>query len=288
MSFEYPLFLIIPFVYLIMKYFFTAADDRIIFPNASFFTKSKERFSILEFLIILFLSAALASPVKSKIITNTYKKGYNIVIDLDTSGSMAEYNKIDAAKAVSLDFAKKRKNDALGLVVFGNIAYIASPLTFDKKTFSDILSRIYVSIAGGKTAIYDALFLSSNLFKNTDGQKIIILLTDGMDNASITPLDIVIKKLKKEHIKVFTIGIGGDADINVLKKIALSTGGKFYIATSLNDLKKIYNDINRLTKSNIKSNIRILKEYYFQYPLLIALLLFIFYLYQYRKSIWNF
>jgi Ca-activated chloride channel family protein len=109
-----------------------------------------------------------------------------------------------------------------------------------------------------------------------------------MDNASITPLDIVIKKLKKEHIKVFTIGIGGDADINVLKKIALSTGGKFYIATSLNDLKKIYNDINRLTKSNIKSNIRILKEYYFQYPLLIALLLFIFYLYQYRKSIWNF
>ncbi len=288
MSFEYPVFLIIPVIYLIIKYFFDSENDRIVFPNAGFFAKSKERFSILEFLIVLFLSFALASPVKNKIIADIYKKGYNIVIALDTSGSMAEFNKIDAAKAVSLDFAKKRKNDALGLVVFGNIAYIASPLTFDKKTFKDILSRIFVSIAGGKTAIYDALFLSSNLFKNIQGEKIIILLTDGMDNMSITPLDVAIKKLKKEHIKVFAVGIGGDTDIAALRKISKSTGGKFYIANSLADLKRIYNDINKLTKSKIKSNSRILNTYYYQYPLIIALILFVIYLYQYRKSIWNF
>ena len=288
MSFEYPFVLILPVIYLVLKYFFIAKDDRIIFPNATLLAKTKNRFSLLEFLIILLLSLALSSPVKSKILTNTYKKGYNIVIDLDTSGSMEEFNKIDAAKAVSLDFAKKRKNDALGLVVFGNIAYIASPLTFDKKVFSDILKRIYVSIAGGKTAIYDALFLSSNLFKDANGQKIIILLTDGMDNASITPPDVVLKKLKKEHIKVFTIAIGGDANIRVLKKIAKTTGGKMYIANSLADLKKIYEDINKLTKSKIKSDIRILNEYYYQYPLLLALILFLIYLYQYRKSIWNF
>jgi len=288
MSFEYPLFLLIPLIYLILKYFFSAEDDRIIFPNSSIFSKSKNRFSLLEFLIILLLSITLASPVKSQIVTDAYKKGHNIVIDLDTSGSMAEFNKIDAAKAVSLDFAKKRKNDALGLVVFGNIAYIASPLTFDKKTFENILKRIYVAIAGGKTAIYDSLFLSSNLFKNAQGEKIIILLTDGMDNMSITPLDVVIKKLKKEHIKVYTIAIGGDADINTLKKIAKSTNGKTYIATSSKDLKKIYTDIDKLTKSNIKSNIRILNRYYFQYPLLLAVILFLIYLYQYRKNIWNF
>ena len=141
MSFEYPFVLILPVIYLLLKYFFIAKDDRIIFPNATLLAKTKNRFSLLEFLIILLLSLALASPVKSKILTNTYKKGYNIVIDLDTSGSMEEFNKIDAAKAVSLDFAKKRKNDALGLVVFGNIAYIASPLTFDKKVFSDILKE---------------------------------------------------------------------------------------------------------------------------------------------------
>ena len=288
MSFEYPFVLILPVIYLVLKYFFIAKDDRIIFPNATMLAKTKNRFSVLEFLIILLLSLALSSPIKSKILTNSYKKGYNIVIDLDTSGSMAEFNKIDAAKAVSLDFAKKRKNDALGLVVFGNIAYIASPLTFDKKIFSDILKRIYVSIAGGKTAIYDALFLSSNLFKDANGEKIIILLTDGMDNASITPLEVVLKKLKKEHIKVFTIAIGGDVNIRVLKKIAKSSGGKMYIANSLADLQKIYNEINKLTKSKIKSNIKILNEYYYQYPLLLAIILFLIYLYQYRKSIWSF
>jgi len=288
MSFEYPLFLIIPVIYLIIKYFFSANDEKIIFPNATFFTKSINRFSLLEFLIILLLSIAISSPVKSEIITNTYKKGHNIVIALDTSGSMEEFHKLDAAKAVSLDFANKRKNDALGLVVFGNIAYIASPLTFDKKTFSSILKRIYVGIAGGKTAIYDALFLSANLFKNVKGEKIIILLTDGMDNMSKIPFDVMIKKLKKEHIKVYTIGIGGDTDIDVLKTIAKETNGKFYIANSLGDLKKIYNDIDKLNKTKIKSNIQILNKYYYMYPLSFALILFLIYLIRYRKSIWNF
>ena len=288
MSFEYPLFLIIPVIYLIMKYFFSPNDEKIIFPNATIFTKSINRFSLLEFLIILLLSISLSSPVKREIITNTYKKGYNIVIALDTSGSMAEFHKLDAAKMVSLDFAKKRKNDALGLVVFGNIAYIASPLTFDKKTFSSILKRIYVGIAGEKTAIYDALFLSANLFKNVKGEKIIILLTDGMDNMSKVPFDVMIKKLKKEHIKVYTIGIGGDADVNVLQKIAKETNGKFYIANSLDDLKEIYNDIDKLNKTKIKSNIQILNKYYYMYPLSLALILFLIYLIRYRKSIWNF
>ncbi|WP_456479619.1 vWA domain-containing protein [Nautilia sp.] len=288
MSLEYPFFMLLPVVYLFLKYFFTPEDDRIIFPNAGVLATVKNRFSPLEFLIVFLLSLALSSPVKSKILTNTYKKGYNMVIDIDTSGSMAEFNKIDAAKAVSLNFAEKRKNDALGLVVFGNIAYIASPLTFDKKTFKEILSRIYVSIAGGKTAIYDALFLSSNLFKNAEGEKIIILLTDGMDNASITPLDIVLKKLKKEHIKVFAVAIGGDADFRTLKKIARATKGKFYIAASLKDLNDIYKDIDKLTKTKIKSDIHIINRYYFHYPLIGALILFLIYLFQYRKNIWNF
>ena len=287
MSFEYPFFLIIPFIYLILKYFFTSENDRIIFPNANLLTNSISRFNFLEFFIILFLSIALASPVTNKIITKP-QKGYNIVIALDTSGSMAEFNKIDAAKSVSLEFAKKRKNDSLGLVVFGNIAYIASPLTFDKKIFKDILNRIYVSIAGGKTAIYDALFLSSNLFQNAKGEKIIILLTDGMDNISITPLDVTIKRLKKEKIKVYPIAIGGDTNIHVLKKIAKESNGKFFIANSLQDLKNIYKEINKLTKSDVQSNIKVIYNYYFIYPLSLAMLLFIFYLYQFRKNIWNF
>ena len=284
MSFEYPFFLIIPFIYLILKYFFTSENDRIIFPNANLLTHSFSRFNFLEFFIITLLSIALASPVTNKIITKQ-QKGYNIVIALDTSGSMAEFNKIDAAKSVSLEFAKKRENDALGLVVFGNIAYIASPLTFDKKIFKDILNRVYVSIAGGKTAIYDALFLSSKLFKNAKGEKVIILLTDGMDNISITPLDVTIKRLKKEKIKVYPIAIGGNTNIQVLKKIAKESNGKLFIANSLQDLKNIYKEIDKLTKSDVKSNIKVIYNYHFIYPLSLAMLLFIFYLYQFRKNI---
>ena len=287
MSFEYPFFLIIPFIYLILKYFFTSENDRILFPNANLLNNSISRFNFLEFFIILFLSIALASPVTNKFIINP-QKGYNIVIALDTSGSMAEFNKIDAAKLVSLEFVKKRENDALGLVVFGNIAYIASPLTFDKKIFKDILNRVYVSIAGGKTAIYDALFLSSKLFKNAKGEKVIILLTDGMDNISITPLDVTIKRLKKEKIKVYPIAIGGDTNIQVLKKIAKESNGKFFIANSLEDLKNIYKEIDKLTKSDVKSSIKVIYNYHFIYPLSLAMLLFIFYLYQFRKNIWNF
>jgi len=287
-GFEYPFFFLLPVVYAVFKLFFTTDNDRIIFPNAQYLSKASKKIPPLEFAIIILLSVALASPVKSTVYKNTYKKGYNIVIDLDTSSSMAEFHKIDAAKAVTLDFAKKRKNDALGLVVFGNIAYIASPLTFDKKTFKEILNRIYVSIAGGKTAIYDSLFLSSQLFKNAKGEKIIILLTDGMDNMSVTPLDVTLKKLKKEHIKVYAVAIGGDTDMNTLRKITKATGGKVYIANSLDDLKKIYSDINSLTKTEIKSDIKIFNSYYFIYPLFAGLLFFYIYLILYRKSIWNF
>jgi len=163
--FEYPIALLIPIIYIICKLKCPLRSEKIIFPNA-FVIKNKNIINIWEFLTILFLSIALASPVKTKIIP-TQKKGYNIVIDLDTSGSMQQFNKLIIAKRVLNDFLKKRKNDRLGLVIFGNIAYIASPLTPDKKALSEILKKIYPTIAGEKTAIYDALFLSTNLFKKS-------------------------------------------------------------------------------------------------------------------------
>jgi len=287
MSLEYPFVLILPLLYILIRFFFQTLDDRIIFPNSEILSTPKQKISLIELFIVLFLSLSLASPVKPQIIPSNHKKAHNIVIDLDTSESMSQFHKLEVAKKMTLKFAMQRKNDALGLTVFGNIAYIASPLTFDKKTFKEILKRIYVNIAGGKTAIFDALFLSSNLFKNTKGEKIIILLTDGIDNASITPPDVVIKKLKKERIKLFAIAIGKDADITTLRKLAKATGGKFYIASTAN-LGQIYNDINKLTPTNVKSNIKIINIYYFQYPLIAGLILLIFYLIRYRKSVWNF
>ncbi len=285
MSLEHPIFLILPVLFLICYKFCKPKLEAIIFPNTKFFEK-KIPFNLLLFLSILFFSIALSSPVKIKVYKNT-QKGYDILTVLDTSGSMQMYHKLDSAKTIISDFAKKRVNDRIGLVVFGNIAYIASPLTYDKKIFNDILNRIYAGIAGEATAIYDALFLSTTLFKNSHAKnKIIILITDGIDNSSKTPKDLVLKTLK--NIKVYTIGIGKNINSKNLKEIANKTGGKFYWIKNAKELKKVYKDINKLEKSKLDTKIQIEKIYYFEYPLLLGVLLYLIFLFNYRRSIWNF
>ena len=284
---EYPIALILPLIFLFCYKFCKPKLEAIIFPNASFFTK-KISFNLALFLSILFFSIALSSPVKINIYKNT-QKGYDIVTLLDTSGSMQMEHKLENAKKIIENFAKKRINDRLGLVIFGNIAYIASPLTYDKKIFTQILKRIYPGIAGESTAIYDALFLSTNLFKNSKAkEKIIILLTDGMDNSSKTPRDLVIKTLKEKHIKVYTIGIGKSVNIKDLEEIATKTGGKFYLVHNINELKRVYEDINRLEKSKFKTKIKIEKIYYFEYPLIIGFIFYLIFLFNYRRSLWSF
>ena len=287
MILEYPIALTIPIIFLICYKFCKAKVEAIIFPNTSFFTK-KIPFNISLFFAILFFSIALSSPVKTKIY-KIQKKGYDILTILDTSGSMKMFHKLDNAKAIISDFAKKRENDRLGLVIFGNIAYIASPLTYDKKTFNEILSRIYAGIAGESTAIYDALFLSTNLFKNSKAkEKIAILITDGIDNSSTTPKDLVIKTLKQDKIKVYTIGLGENININALQKIAKETNGKFFLVNNINSLKKVYQTINTLEKSKVNTQIKYQKIYYFQYFLFLGIIFYLFFLLNYRRSIWNF
>ena len=288
MSLEYPFALIIPVVFIICSKYCKARVEGIFFPNTEFFAK-KAPISWSLFLSVLFISIALSSPVKLNIYKNQNKKGYDILAVLDTSGSMQLQHKLNNAKAILNDFIHKRKNDRVGLVVFGNIAYIASPLTFDKKNFSEILKRVYPGIAGNQTAIYDALFLSTTLFKHSIAKnKIVILVTDGIDNASSTPKDLVIKTLKQNHIKVYSIALGMDVDSKALENIAKSTNGKFFWINSANELKKVYNTIDKLEKSDIKTKTVIQKHYFYEYPLIIGILFFIWFLFNYRRSIWNF
>ena len=288
MSLEYPVALIIPIIFIICSKFCKAKTEGIFFPNTEFFAK-KAPFSWSLFFAVLFISISLSSPVKLNIYKKQNKKGYDILTVLDTSGSMQFQNKLYNAKIILKDFIKKRKNDRVGLVVFGNIAYIASPLTYDKKNFGEILKRVYPGIAGNQTAIYDALFLSTTLFKNSHTKnKIIILVTDGIDNASSTPKDLVIKTLKQNHIKVYTIALGLDIDAKALKNIAKNTNGKFFWINSAKELKKVYNTIDKLEKSNIKTKTFIQKKYFYQYPLIIGILFFLWFLFNYRRSIWNF
>ena len=289
MTLEYPLALIIPVVFLICLIFCKPKLEAIFFPNTEYFIKKKFNFPILLFSAVVLFSIALSSPVTTKIYKNKNQKGYDILMDLDTSGSMAYQNKLTNAKAIIKDFIKKRKNDRIGLVVFGNIAYIASPLTYDKNNFIQILSRIYPGIAGKSTAIYDSLFLSTTLFKKSHAKnKILILITDGMDNSSKIPRDVAINALKKHHIKVYTIGLGSEVNTQYLEDIAKQTKGKFFWVHNFAQLKQVYATIDKLEKSNIKTKTVIQKKYYYQYPLIAGLILFLFFLFNYRRSIWNF
>lgn len=291
-SFEYPYVFLITLLFLICWRFCKAKKMALYFPNIALLKKAtkKSRFllNLLKFLTVFLVIIALASPIKQNEIVNKEDKGYEISLILDASGSMRQYNKFGIVKEIVSDFINKRKHDKIGLSIFADFAYVAIPLTYDKKSIKRLLNRLEVGIAGvQRTALYEALFLSSNLFKTSKSkEKIAILLTDGMDNTNTIPLDVAINTAKKYGIKVYTIGVGEAGDFNpqVLQKIAKATGGKYFSANSIERLKNIYKTIDKLEKSKIKSNKYIKKHYYFSYPLNLAMLTLLLYLYLRNKE----
>jgi len=275
-------FILIPF-YLLCLRFCPEKRVAIYFPHFQFVKKVNSD-SILKFLILFFITLSLSNPYKKKEIIQT-NKGDGIVLSIDSSGSMNQFNKFKIVQNVASNFISKRVNDKLGLVVFGQNAFIASPLTKDRKFVKDVLSKMYVGIAGQNTAILDSLIQSIRLLKKSDAKtRIIILLTDGIDNASKIEVAGVIKELKKYNIKVYTIGIGGSLDVNyqLLNYLSKQSGGKMYQALSAKDIATIYDTIDKLEKTDIKNKI-IYKENYFIYPLMIAILLMIFYIDRRKK-----
>jgi len=222
---------------------------------------------------------------KSKIYANIVinkNNGYDIALILDTSGSMKEvgfdkenqnFDKFTAVQRIVAQFIDKRKNDNLALIVFGEFSFIASPLTYDKDILKDILIRLFIGIAGEKTAIIDSLIQTIKILSKSEAKsKIAILLTDGRNTAGKIPYNIAIKILEKHKIKIYTIGIGTDRDYDkrLLVDIANKSGGKFFSAQNSEVLNDIYEEIDKLEKSEIKSDKFIKKDYLFIYPLFIA------------------
>ncbi len=278
---EYPLWLLIILLYLICIKFCPKKSEAIYFSGFRLLKKSSKKSSyiqqILWFLVVALFALALATPLKKSDLEIKDDRGYEIALIVDASGSMREYNKFGIVKNIVQEFLKQREHDKIGLTIFADFAYVAVPLTYDKNSMIRLLKRIDVGVAGyNKTALYEALFLSANLFKNSKSKnKIAILLTDGMDNANSIPLDVAIKTIKKYGIKVYTIGVGrvGDYDPNVLKYIAKESGGKFFEARSAKALKKVYKTIDSLEKSKIKAKRYVKKSYYFEYPLVVGVVL---------------
>ena len=291
-SFEYPYVFLLLIMVAVCILFCKEKVRAIYFPHTellSSLVKSKQRLlNLLRALILSLLIIGLSSPVKTEEIILDNSKGHEISLILDASGSMNRFDKFKTVKAIMIDFISKRKTDKLALSVFADFAYTVVPLTYDKKSVIKMLDNIEIGVAGRrKTALYEALFLSSKLFNNSKSkERIAILLTDGKDNTDSVPLDMAIERAKDNKIKVYTVAVGDKKDYNaeVLKYIANSTGAKFFSANSYESIQNIYKQINQLEKSEININKYDKKTYYFHYPLTLALVLLL--IYFWRKNTW--
>ncbi len=222
---------------------------------------------------------ALARPQSSEHNTKRDSEGIDIMLALDVSGSMLAQDfkpdRITAAKEVAGEFIADRYGDRLGLVVFAGEAFTQAPLTSDQGTLQTLLGRVRSGLIEDGTAIGNGLATAINRLRESDAKsKVIILLTDGVNNsgemAPLTAADIA----KSHKIKVYTIGVGTigmapypavdmfgnqtmvqakvEIDEDVLRKIASTTGGKYFRATNKNKLKSIYDEINSLEKSKVE------------------------------------
>jgi Ca-activated chloride channel family protein len=268
------------------------------FPHTASFVKSTTSKSkplfFLKWLAIVMMIIALMSPVKDEPYELEPKDGYEMALILDSSGSMKgrgfDMNspistRFDVVKQIVVDFIDKRKNDNIGLVVFGTYSFIASPLTYDENILKGIVKELHIGIAGEYTALYQSLAQGVNLLKMSDSKsKVIILLTDGHNTDNFS-LDVALDMAKKEGVKVYPIGIGLPHEYNqkVLMQIAQESGGKAFGAANASELEEVYELIDELEKSEIQNETFSYLEYYYVYPLFIGFLSLMLYVYMRNK-----
>ena len=301
MYLEYSFMLLFIFVFIFCEKYCKMKVPSLYFPHANQFMKSTLGTSklvlFLKWLGIIALLTSLASPVRDERYEVDPKDGYEIALILDASESMLakgfdvkdeRVNRFDVVKEIVSDFIKQRKDDNIGLVVFGSYSFIAAPLTYDERILNRIVSQLQIGMAGKYTALYVSLAQGVNLLKGSESKsKIAILLTDGHSTAQIDkiPLEVALDMAKKEGIKVYPIGIGLPHEYNqhVLSQIAEGTGGVAFGASSARELENIYKQINELEKSKIKNESFSYVKYYYMYSLLIAFFSLLAYMYLKNK-----
>ncbi|BCD59741.1 MULTISPECIES: VWA domain-containing protein [unclassified Nitratiruptor] len=298
-AFERPLWLWVILIVIFCALKCRAKESALIFPHIDILKKAANKKAFLpEFLkmtAIIGTLFALAGPVHIDNSVHLKKKGYDIVLAIDASGSMQEKGfdprypqktKFDVVRDLVKAFISRRKSDNIGVVIFGSFTYIASPLTFNKAAVKKILDYLDIGVAGSKTAIDDALIESIRLLKESQAKsKIVILLTDGIDTASKTPADIAVKMAKKYGVKIYTIGIGDKRGIDeaFLRWLAQQGHGYYFYAKDASMLQKIYNEINRLEPSEIRGKEIVKKDELYPYILFVAILALLGFIYIYGK-----
>lgn len=249
----------------------------------------------LRCIAVALIIIALARPQSAEHNSRTDAEGIDIVMAVDVSTSMLardfKPDRITAAKEVAASFIADRPTDRIGLVVFAGESLTQSPLTTDQGTLQTLLSRIRSGIIEDGTAIGNGLATSINRLRESDARsKVIILLTDGVNNrGQISPLTAA--QIAKDYgIRVYTIGVGKrgkapypavdmfgnqtfievevEIDEKILQTIADETGGKYFRATDKQKLKEIYDEIDTLEKSKVEvTQFTVLHEEYLVFVL---------------------
>jgi Ca-activated chloride channel family protein len=256
---------------------------------------------IVKILILIFLSVALSSPIVIDRFDPKNRNGKDIVLAIDASGSMnasgydggddfsngERLSRFEITKIIAKEFINARVSDNVGIVLYGDFAFIASPISYEKEIVSQMLEYLTQGMAGQNTAIGEALSMSARAFKYSKAKtKIIILLSDGEHNSgAVSPKEALVL-LKEHNIKVYTIGMGnkGEADEALLETIAKESGGAFFSAANAKELQEVYSQIDTLESSKIKSREYTLKEYYYGIFVAFALALLLFLLFREMKK----
>jgi len=251
--------------------------------TSSWVTKLKPIMFALRLLALALLIMALARPQTVDVSSKTKTtRGIDIVMAIDVSASMLAKdlrpNRLDALKEVAAEFIKGRPNDRIGLVEYAGESYTKTPITSDKSIVLRSLKSIeYNNIIEGGTAIGMGLATSVNRLKDSKAKsKVIILLTDGVNNSGFIDPKIASELAVEYGIKTYTIGLGTNGmalspvaidprtgqfqygrikveiDETLLKEIATVTGGKYFRATNNKKLEEIYNEINKLEKTDVE------------------------------------
>jgi len=294
-SFEYPLLLGLILLFVVCAKWCRERSRAIFFPHVgTLIAKTAHKSSLLSWLKWIGIVAAvvaLASPVVTKSYSNSKKEGRDIVLVIDSSDSMRQMgfdpedpykNKFDVVKEVVADFIEKRKDDRIGMVTFADVAFIASPLTFEKEFLTNITQMQELGMAGKRTAINDALVQAYNLLSKSKAKsKIVILLTDGIDNMSKIPFTDAKSMIEKRKIKLYTIGIGSPRDYNgaYLQALAQAGKGQAYGARNAEMLSKIYDEIDKLEASKLNNKKVVEHTYLYIYPLFLAILSLLLFIY---------
>ncbi len=241
---------------------------------------------LLRTLALLLLIIALARPQLGVRKERVVEEGIDIVLAVDISTSMLaedftiggkRHNRLDIVKQVLEDFVPRRVNDRLGMVIFAGRPYTVAPLTWDQEWLVQRMAEIEIGMVEDGTAIGSAIMASLDRLKDSDAKsKVLILLTDGNNNqGEITP-EVAAEAAKALGIKIYTIGAGSrdlvpypvttpfgtkvyqnvriDIDDQLLTEVAEKTGGRYYRATDTEELYHIYDEIDKLEKTEIEMN----------------------------------